>query len=71
MNDNKASGQITDLMEPTMQLGYREHRKSNELWDKITADFEKMVKLDGQHKQEKLLLCNLESHSSVAEWMSA
>jgi hypothetical protein len=71
MNDNKASGKITDLMEPTMQLGYREYRKSNELWDKITADFEKMVKLDGQHKQEKLLLCNLESHSSVAEWISA
>jgi len=30
-----------------------------------------MVKLDGQHELEKLLLCNLESYSSVAEWISA
>jgi len=30
-----------------------------------------MVKLDGQHELEKLVLCNLESYSSVAEWISA
>ena len=71
MNNDKASGQITDMMEPTMQLRYREYKKPKELWDKIKADFEKMVKLDGQHELEKLVLCNLESYSSVAEWISA
>jgi hypothetical protein len=30
-----------------------------------------MVKLDGHHELEKLVLCNLESDSSVAEWISA
>jgi len=69
--NNKASGQITDMMEPTMQLRYREYKKPKELWDKIKADCDKMVKLDGQHKLEKLVLCNLESYSSVAEWISA
>jgi len=71
MNNDKASGQITDMMEPTMQLRYREYKKPKELWDKIKADFEKMVKLDGQHELEKLALCDLESYSSVAEWVSA
>jgi len=71
MNNDKASGQITDMMEPTMQLRYRQYKKPKELWDKIKADFEKMVKLDGQHELEKLVLCNLESYSSVAEWISA
>jgi len=54
-----------------MQLRYREYKKPKELWDKIKADFEKMVKLDGQHELEKLVLCNLESYSSIAEWISA
>jgi len=71
MTNDKASGQITDMMEPTMQLRYREYKKPKELWDKIKADFEKMVKLDGQHVLEKLVLCNLESYSSVAELISA
>jgi hypothetical protein len=71
MNNDKASGQIPDMMEPTMQLRYREYKKPKELWDKIKADFEKMVKLNGQHELEKLVLCNLESYSSVAEWISA
>jgi len=50
-----------------MQLQYPEYKKPKELWDKITVDFEKMVKLDGQHELEKLIFCNLESYSSVAE----
>jgi len=71
INNDKASGQITDIMEPTMQLRYREYKKPNGLWHKIKEDFETMFKLDGQHKLEKLVLCNLESYSSVAEWISA
>jgi len=71
INNDKASGQIAEMMEPTMQLRYQEYQKLKELWDKIKADFENMVKLDGQHKPEKLVLCNLESYSSVVEWMSA
>jgi hypothetical protein len=47
INNDKASGQITDIMEPTMQLQYPEYKKPKELWDKINVDFEKMVKLDG------------------------
>jgi len=43
----------------------------NELWDKIKADYVKMVMLVGQHKLKKLVLCNLESYSSVAECISA
>jgi len=61
INNDKASGQITDIMEPTMQLRYREYKKPKELWDKIKADFETMVKLDGQHELEKLVLCNLDT----------
>jgi len=54
-----------------MQVQYPEYKKLNELWDKIEVDFEKMVKLDDQHELEKLVFCNLESYSSVAEWISA
>jgi len=31
MSNNKASGQITDMMEPTMQLQYEEYKKLKEL----------------------------------------
>jgi len=71
MNNDKASGQITDMMKPTMQVRYREYKKLQELREKIKADFANMVKLDGQHKLKKLVLRNLESYSSVAEWISA
>jgi len=71
MNNDKASGQITDMMEQSMQLRYRVYKKPKGLGDKIKADFEKMVKLDGEHELEKLVLFNLESYSSVAEWISA
>jgi hypothetical protein len=40
MNNDKASGQITDMMEPTMQLRYREYKKPKELWDQLKTDFE-------------------------------
>jgi len=71
MNNVKASGQITDMMEQTMQLRYREYKKPKELLNKIKAGVEKMVKLDGQHEREKLVLCTVASYSPVAEWVSA
>jgi len=71
MNNGKASGQITVMMEPTMQLRYQEYKKRKELWDEIMGDFEKIVKLDGQHELETMVLWNLESYSSVAESISA
>jgi len=67
MNNDKASGQITDMMEPTMHLRYREYKKPKEPWEKINADFEKMVKLDGQHELENLTLCNRESFTKICE----
>jgi hypothetical protein len=71
MINNKVSGQTTVMMEPTMQLRYREYKKPKALCGKIKADFEKMVKLDGQPKLEKLVLFNHDSYLSVAEWISA
>jgi len=71
MYNHNTSGQITDMMEQTMELRYREFNKPKELWDKTEADFEKMVTLDGQHELEMLVFCNLDCYTSVAEWISA
>jgi len=54
-----------------MQLRSREYKKPKELRDKIKADFEIMVKLDGPHKLEWLVFCSLESNLSVTELISA
>lgn len=41
------------------------------LWDNIKADIQTMVKLDGQHELQTMVLCNIQSHLSVTEWISA
>jgi hypothetical protein len=46
-------------------------KKLTELWDKIKSELEEMVQRNGQYELEKLVFCNLESYSSVAEWISA
>jgi len=59
INNDKPPEQITDSHEPTMQLRHQDYKKPKELWDKIKADFQEMVKLDGQHKLEQRVLCKL------------
>jgi hypothetical protein len=56
---------------PTLQVRYREITEPKPLWDKIKADFQKIMELDGKYKWEKQANCKLESYSSIFEWISA
>ena len=71
MNDDKACGQLTALMESTIQTWYRELTEPKQLWDTSRADFEKVIKLDGRYEMAKLTSCELESYPSVTDWISA
>jgi len=70
MNNDKACGQLTALMESTIQLRYRDLTEPKQLWDTIKTDFEKVIKLDGRYEMAKLTSCQLESYPSVTEWIS-
>jgi len=48
MNNDKACGQLTSLMESTIHIRYRDLTEPKQLWDTIKADFEKVIKLDGR-----------------------
>jgi len=71
MNNDKACGQLTALMESTIQIRYRDLTEPKQLWDTIKADFEKVIKLDGRYEMAKLTSCQPESYPSVTEWISA
>ena len=71
MNNDKACGHLTALMESTFQIWYRELTEPKQLWDRITADFENVIKLDGRYEIAKLTSCQLESYPSITEWISA
>jgi len=70
MNNVKACGQHTALMESTIQIWYREDTEPKQLWDTIKADFEKVVKLDSRYEMAKLPSCQLESYPSVTKWIT-
>jgi hypothetical protein len=71
MNNDKACGQLTALMESTIQTRYRDLTEPNQLWDTIKSELEKVIKLDGRYKMAKLTSCQLESYPSLTEWISA
>jgi hypothetical protein len=71
MNNDKACGQLTALMESTIQIRYRDLTEPKHLWDMIKTDFEKVIKLDSRYKMAKLTSCLLESYPTVIEWISA
>jgi hypothetical protein len=71
MNKDKACGQLTALMESTIQIRYLDLTERKQHWDMIKTDFEKVIKLDGQYEMAKLTSCQLESYPSVTEWISA
>ena len=71
MNNDKARGQLTSLMESTIQIRNRELTEPKQLWDTIKTDFEKVIKLDGRYEMAKLTSCQLQSYPSVTEWISA
>jgi len=71
MNNDKACGQLTSLMESTIQIWYRDLTEPKQLWDTIKADFGKVMKLAGQYEMTKLISCELESYPSVTKWISA
>jgi len=48
MNNDEACGQLTTLMESTIQIRYRDLTQLKQLWDTIKANFEKVIKLDGR-----------------------
>jgi len=71
MNNDKACGQLTALMESTIQARYRDLTEPKQLWNMIKTGFEKIIKLDGRYEMAKLTLWQLESYPSVTEWISA
>ena len=71
MNNDKACGQLTALMESTIQIRYPEVTEPKQLWDTIKADFEEFIKLDCQYEIAKLTSWQLESYTSVTKWISA
>jgi hypothetical protein len=71
MNNDKACGQVTALMESTIQIRYRDLTEPNQLWDTIKVNFEKVINLDGRYEMAKLTSCQLELYPSVTEWISA
>jgi len=70
MNNDKACGQLTALMESTFQIQYRDLTEPKQHWDTIKPDSEKVIKLDGRYEMAKLTSCQLESYPSVTEWIS-
>ena len=71
MNNDKACGQLTSVMGSTIQIRYRDLTEPKQLWDTITDDFGKVIKLDGRYDIAKLTSCQLKSYPSVSEWISA
>jgi len=71
MNNDNACGQLTSLMESTIQIRYRELTEPKQPWDTIKTDFEKVIKLDGRYEMAMITSCQLESYPSVTEWISA
>jgi len=71
MNNDKACGQLTSLMESTIQIRYRDLTEPKQLWDTTKSDFEKVIIHDGRYVMAKLTSCQLESYLSVTEWISA
>jgi hypothetical protein len=71
MNNDKACGLLTSLMESMIQMRHREITEPKQLWDMIKSDFEKVITLNGHYKMAKLTSCQLESYTSVTEWISA
>ncbi|KAF8248443.1 hypothetical protein K440DRAFT_642487 [Wilcoxina mikolae CBS 423.85] len=71
MNNSKAHGQIIKSIDTALQAEYRSIKQPKALWDKIRADFQGIIKLDGRFEREKLATCRLESYSSVSEWIAA
>ena len=60
MNHDNACGQLTSLIESTIQIWYRELTEPNQLWDMIEANFENVMMLDGRYEMTKLTSCQLE-----------
>jgi hypothetical protein len=71
MQNDKACGQLTTLMESTIQIRYGELTEPKQLCDTIKADFEKVIKPDSQYEMAMLTSCQLESCHSVTEWIPA
>jgi hypothetical protein len=69
----KACGTICHALEPSIRQRYRASKYDDPrvLWETIKSDFEKVIKLDGQHEQAKLAACKLEDFPSVTEWIAA
>jgi len=71
MNNDKACGQLTALVESTIQKQYRHLTEPKQLWNTIKADFEKINMPDGRDEMAKLTSYELQSYSSVTEWITA
>jgi len=71
INNDNACGQLTALMESTIQIRYRDLTEPKQLWDTIKTDFEKVIKLGSRYEMANLTPCQLESYPSVTEWIAA
>jgi len=59
MNNDKACGQLTSQIESIMQIWYQELTEPKQLSDVIKADFQKVIKVDGQYEMAMLTSCQL------------
>jgi hypothetical protein len=71
MNNDTACGQLTELMESTIQIRYRDLTEPKQLLQPIKADCEMVIKHDGRYGMAKLSSCQLVSPPAVTEWISA
>jgi hypothetical protein len=71
MNNDKPCGQLTSLMESTIQICHRELTELKELSYTSNANFEMVIKLEGRYEVAKLTSSQLKSYPSVTEWITA
>jgi len=71
MNNVKPCGQLTLLMESTIEIRYGDLSEPKQLSDTIQTAIEKAITLDGRYEMAKLSSCQFESYPSVTKWISA
>jgi hypothetical protein len=58
-------------MESTIQIRYQDLSEPKQVWDRIIAEFEKVINLNGCYKMPTLTSCQFESYPAVTAYISA
>jgi len=70
MSNDTACGNLPFMMESSFQIWYQDLTEPKQLRDAITANFGKIIQLNGQLKMVKLTSCQLKSCPSLTESIS-